>query len=487
MSIDGEHPGCRRAARRGSGAPPRSGRAGRILVFMLVATGGLTTVGCSDRGPTAPDGVEEVGEGVGRANTDDLPARLRRLAEERGVTPLPPSPRVRGSLARLGRMLMFDKILSGNRDISCMTCHLPSLGTGDGRSLAIGQGGTGIGPDRVHPAGVFIPRNAPPLFNLHLLDHLFWDGRVEGDGAGGVHTPAGSALAPAMETAFEFGPLSAIGLFPVLSRDEMRGELGENELAAVPDGDPEEIWSALMHRLGAIPAYRRMFEAAYPLTAFRDMSFAHASNAMAGFLLTAFVFDNSPWDRFLAGSDPALSREQLAGALKFMNAPCVQCHNGPGFSDDAFHNVALAQFGPGTGNGPSGRDDFGRMNVTGESGDLYRFRTTMLRNVELTAPYGHAGQFQRLGDFIDHYSRSDEKLRAYSDSDIPDPKLRGTLLSGNGERIIETRDPLILGVEFDENFTRQVTAFMLALTDERARRLGRLVPRRVPSGLDVDR
>ena len=45
-------------------------------------------------------------------------------------------------------------------------------------------------------------------------------------------------------------------------------------------------------------------------------------------------------------------------------------------------DVALAQFGPGQGNGPSGRDDFGRMNVTGDPDDIYRFRSTMLRNVE---------------------------------------------------------------------------------------------------------
>jgi cytochrome c peroxidase len=307
------------------------------------------------------------------------------------------------------------------------------------------------------------------------------------DAAGAFHTPAGDQITPAMIAVLEFGAASAVGFFPVLSREEMRGLPGENELADIADTDMTGIWAAAMRRLGAIPRYRELFEEAYPGTAFQDMSFAHASNAMAGFLLTAFVSDDAPWDQFLAGRDGALSLEQLEGAVKFMNAPCAQCHNGAGFSDDDFHNVALAQFGPGAGDGASGRDDFGRMKVTGTPDDIYRFRSTMLRNVELTAPYGHAGQFADLALFIDHYSESADKLRAYSAGDIPEPLLRGRLLEENKEAIIASRDPLILPVAFDHVFVRQVTSFMLALTGKGARNLSHFTPPRVPSGLPVDR
>src|SRR4030095_11151351 len=112
--------------------------------------------------------------------------------------------------------------------------HMPGLGTGDGRSLSIGQGATGLGLDRVHPQSAFIPRNAPPLFNLHALKSNFWDGRVNTDQQGNFHTPAGDQLTTAMTRVFEFGPLSALPLFPVLSREEMRA-FGGNELAAIPD------------------------------------------------------------------------------------------------------------------------------------------------------------------------------------------------------------------------------------------------------------
>ena len=84
-----------------------------------------------------------------------------------------------------------------------------------------------------------------------------------------------------MARAFEFGALSALPLFPVLSREEMRAADG-NELADVKDKQPQQVWKALMDRLGRIPEYRRMFEAAYPGTRFAQMNFAHASNAIAG-------------------------------------------------------------------------------------------------------------------------------------------------------------------------------------------------------------
>jgi cytochrome c peroxidase len=418
------------------------------------------------------------------ARSDTLAALVRQLAVGRKIGPMARAPFVRPSLVRLGQALAFDKELSGNRDISCMTCHLPVFATGDALRLSIGQGATGLGPNRVHPQGLFIPRNAPPLFNLTALKSLFWDGRVSVDDAGQFHTPAGDQLTPQMTRVFEFGPASALGLFPVLSREEMRAQSG-NELAAIPDEDNQAIWRALMRRLGRIPAYRYMFEAAYPGTRFRDMTFAHASNAIAGFLVDQYSFTRTPWDRFLAGDDDALSPAQLAGAKTFMSIKCSLCHNGPAFSDNKFHNVAVAQFGPGKGNGAGGTDDFGRMNVTGSAADQYTFRTTPLRNVVLTAPYGHDGAIAGLKDFIAHYSESDTKLRTF-DASLLGPLLQGTVVA-NTEAVIAARDTIILGVVLPDSTVGQLLSFMTALTDPSAIDLTRTIPRRVPSGLPIDR
>jgi cytochrome c peroxidase len=415
---------------------------------------------------------------------DELVRSVRQLAAARGIGPMPAPPEVRTSLVKLGEALAFDKILSGNRDISCMTCHLPAAGTGDGRSLSIGQGATGLGAQRVHPDGAFIPRNAPPLFNLSALNSMFWDGRVSRDEAGQFHTPAGPDLTPEMTREFEFGAVSALGLFPVLSREEMRAFSG-NELASIADTDPQGVWRALMLRLGSIPEYRRLFTQAYPGTPFEDMSFAHASNAIAGFFLAEFNFTDTPWDRFLAGKDNALDLEQLTGAQTFMSIRCSLCHNGPAFTDNEFHNVAVAQFGPGKGNGASGLDDFGRMNVTGADADRYLFRTTPLRNVTITGPYGHDGAFFGLRDFIAHYSESDIKLRSFT-VPLNEPLLQGTLLT-NFEDILATRDTILNGVVLPDQIVDQLVAFMTALTDPAARTLHLRVPQRVPSGLPVDR
>ncbi len=439
----------------------------------------LSLVACGDQGATAPRPAPE----LSRAHGNPLADTVRQLTAGRGITALEQPQPVRGSLVRLGQALAFDKILSGNRDIACMTCHLPPFATGDARSLAIGQGATGLGPSRVHPQGVFIPRNAPSLFNLFALKPLFLDGRVFQDEAGRYHTPAGDRLTPDMTRVFEFGTLSALPLFPVLSRSEMRAD-GDNELAAIADDHEPEIWRALMARLGSIREYRRMFEAAYPGQRFENMNFAHASNAIAGFLTDRLAFNHSPWDRFLHGRDDALTPHQLAGAKNFMSARCSICHNGAAFTDNRFHNVALAQFGPGEGDGIGGHDDFGRMRVTGNPAEQYAFRTSPLRNIELTGPYGHDGAFIQLRDFVSHYSESDIKLRSFDVAQL-EPLLRGTLLPTT-ENILATRDPLLAGVVFTPQQIDDVTEFMKALTDPAARDLRRITPRRVPSGLPVD-
>jgi cytochrome c peroxidase len=459
---------------------------GKAWIGMLAVSAALIgLLGCADDDddtPTAPEPAPS--PALSRSEMSALAAEVRQLTAGRGITALGRPPQVRSTLVRLGQALAFDKILSGNRDISCMTCHLPTFATGDGRSLSIGQGATGLGTSRVHPQGAFIPRNAPPLFNLFAMQPLFWDGRVVKDELGVFHTPAGAALTAAMTQVFEFGSLSALPLFPVVSREEMRDTVGSNELADVSDEHPEQVWEALMVRLGAIPEYRRLFQEAYPGQSFNQMSFAHATNAIAGFFIARLSFNNSPWDRFLRGNDAAMTPVQLQGAKNFMSARCSVCHNGPALTDNKFHNVAVIQFGPGKGDGVNGKDDFGRMRETGVATDQYAFRTPPLRNVELTAPYGHDGAFFDLREFVDHYSESDVKLQNFNIAQL-EPVLQATVLPTKND-ILATRDPLLTGVVFAPQVVDEVTEFMKALTDPAARQLQLIVPGRVPSGLPVD-
>jgi cytochrome c peroxidase len=464
----------------------------RVVVMSSVLLSPLLA-GCSKDASNAVGPALQPSQALAERNgpneeSDDgsLAREVRTLAAAHGIGPLEAPPRVRPELVRLGQALVFDPLLSGNRNIACSTCHLPAFATTDGRSLGIGTGGSGLGPERTLGTGFVIARHAPPAFNLSALRTIFWDGRVMADAAGHLHSPAGIQLTPAMLKTFELGPASAQGMFPVTARPEMRGfqPSAQNELASIDDADFTGMWRALMARLGKVPEYRRLFEAAYPGTRFDEMTFAHASNAMAGFFVANLSFDDSPWDRFLAGRDEALDRVALRGAKTFMTVGCASCHNGPMLTDGQFHNVALAQFGPGKGNGASGRDDFGRMNITGNPADRCAFRTTPLRNVELVGPYGHAGQFVDLRSFVEHYSDADAKLLQYDVRQL-DASLQGTLLH-NATDILATRDRLLDGMRLTPQQIDDVTAYLRALTDPKARRLGHLTPGRVPSGLPVD-
>jgi cytochrome c peroxidase len=450
-------------------------RPGAIGAFVLLI------VACSDQPTrglvTAPDE-----SAAARKPPVDaaVVAAVRAMAASRGIVPLN-VPRVRPELSKLGRALLFDPILSGNRNTACATCHLPAFGTGDGTMLSVGEGGSGFGPARTHPDGVFIPRNAPSLFNLSAMKRLFWDGRVQVEN-GVVSTPAGAAVTPAMQHVFEFGPASALAMFPVTSRIEMRGQASSgNELAALADDDFTGIWAGIMRRLGAIPEYRAMFEAAYPGQKFSAMTFAHASNAIGGFMVDKLSFNRTPWDRFLTGDDRALTAAQLDGALTFLSLKCSICHTGATLSDQEFHNVAVAQIGPGAGDGADGHDDFGRMRVSGDAADRYRFRTTPLRNVELTGPYGHDGSVRSLRDFIAHYSDSHLKLQNFDAMTLEGP-LQSTL-QPNADLILAQRDTLLDGVVFGDDVVDKLMAYMSALTDDAARDLSKLTPPRVPSKL----
>ena len=461
----------------------------------------LSLVGCA-ADAVEPTDVGATDQDLSRAEREALVKSTRNSIAQRGVTPVPRAPVVRQELVKLGQALAFDKLLSGSRDVSCMTCHPVEFATGDGRHLSMGVAGTGSGPART---GNFAlgeeGRNAPPFWNLHVMPKLFWDGRVEQLANGFVKTPGDAHITPAMRAVFEFGAISALPMFPVTARDEMRGFGAANDLALIDDSNLPAIWSGLMARLGAIPAYRQMFEAAYPGTPFANMTFAHASNAIGGFIVAKFEARNSPWDKFLEGDDRALDTEALRGAEVFMRT-CVNCHSGSVGSDLKFHNTALAQFGPGPrsgGNGPSGVDDFGRERVTGFEVDRFAFRTTPLRNVEFTAPFGHTGEIVDLRDFIDHYSAHftangtpigaipgpAQNLREYDVTQI-DARLRPTLVNNTND-VISHIDPLFAaGSPIRPEFVDPITAFMFANTDDEsiANALD-VKPLTVPSNLPV--
>jgi len=312
--------------------------------------------------------------------------------------------------AKLGQLLFYDKILSGNQNISCGTCHHHDLGGSDGLSLGIGEGGEGVGTERTqgNESGAIrrrIPRHAPALWNLGAksIDVLFHDGRLSrsDDYENGFNSPAEERLPDGLNSL-----LAAQALFPVTSRFEMAGDPEENSIARAAFDRIDHVWPIIAKRVRSIPTYAEQFLAAFPhLRTATDISIVDIANALAAFIGTEWRSMDSPFDAYVKGQLTALSAEQQRGMrLFFGRAQCDTCHSGALFSDQKFHALALPPFGPGRTrpHDPMPRD-VGRMGETDDLRDAYRFRTPSLRNVQLTAPYGHNGAYNALDDMIKHH------------------------------------------------------------------------------------
>ncbi|MEM8710787.1 MAG: cytochrome c peroxidase [Planctomycetota bacterium] len=280
--------------------------------------------------------------------------------------------------AALGRLLFFDPILSAASDVACGTCHIPAFAYADGLALAIGTGGSGVGPDRV--PGLEFPnagRNAPSLLNVAFnglgvtsegfwpsRSPMFWDHRIRG--------------------------LEAQVLEPIRAAAEMRGSSVLEE-----DAVPEAL-----QRLAAIPEYVDLFDDAFGSPGIDE---TRLSYALATYIRT-LVVRNSPFDRFMRGDEGAMTPQQQRGMEVFDEAECAGCHNGQMFSD-----WSLKSLGVGPNPDRPGND---------EGAGNFRFRSASLRNVELTAPYMHNGTLATLEEVIDFYAAGVSVHPSVSSNDL---------------------------------------------------------------------
>ncbi|WP_298971032.1 cytochrome c peroxidase [uncultured Roseobacter sp.] len=338
------------------------------------------------------------------------------LATAAGAGDLPPALTAADFLqfdrdqAALGHSLFYDTILSGNRNISCAHCHHPDFGTGDGLSLGIGEGGQGLGPDRTPGAGLSriakrIPRNAPGLWNLGARDvHvMFHDGRLSTSDlfGNGFNSPAEEWLPKGLNSL-----LAAQALFPLVAQFEMAGNPGENEVIGAVHDRIDNAWPILAKRVRTDARYGPQFVQAFDhIKTAEEVTIVEVANTLAAFMAVEWTSIDSPFDRYLAGDTSALTDEQQKGMeLFYGKAACDSCHAGPLMTDQKFHALGLPAFGPGRTRlfDPYARD-VGRMSESNRLEDAYAFRTPMLRNVALTAPYGHNGAYPTLEAMVRHH------------------------------------------------------------------------------------
>ncbi|MEM9297441.1 MAG: cytochrome c peroxidase [Bacteroidota bacterium] len=337
-------------------------------------------------------------------------------------TPIPENNPLTSEKAELGRLLFWDPVLSGNKDVACATCHHPSQGYADGLDLSIGIGGSGLGELRT--GTVLAKRNAHTILNTafngidkdgitHPLNSpMFWDNRAMS--------------------------LEEQALLPILSKEEMLGnEIHENV-----------IYDTIVGRLSAIPKYRQSFQQVFGTD---SIHVDRIAKAIATFERT-LVTSNSPFDRYLRGDRTAMTPQQINGMNAFINVGCAECHGGPMFSDFELHTLGVP--------------DNPKLPETDGGFGAYEFRTPTLRNLALTAPYMHNGMHTSLIEVMNFYEEISE-----GDDQVINEKVSGNDIA-----------PLARALDMDEDATDEIIAFINALNDSD---FDRAIPVRVPSGLPV--
>ena len=409
---------------------------------------------------------------------------------------------------KLGKLLFFDKVISGNKNISCATCHHPFAAMGDGLSLPVGEGGLGLGVTRdtgtednvIHER---VPRNAPHIFNLGAkeFDKMFYDGRAQVDATqpSGFLTPVGDQFPIGVVSS----ALSAQAMFPVTSPAEMAGQAGENPIAdaAVANNiaGPGGVWDLLAGRLQKINGYVELFKDAFDdIEEPNDITFAHAAEAIGSFESAAWRCDNSRFDQFLRGNRKALSVREKSGMKLFYHkkkANCVKCHSGTFQTDQQFHAIAMPQIGPGKGDNQDdysdGHDDFGRERVTLDPVDRFRFRTPSLRMVAQTGPWGHSGPYNDLEAVVRHHMDSVGSLMNYDAEQAVLPSrddldAQDFVVANDAARLAAIAAASeIEPFEMNDRQFGDLIAFLHALTDTSCIDLRMDVPKSVPSGLSL--
>jgi cytochrome c peroxidase len=239
----------------------------------------------------------------------------------------------------LGRKLFFEDRLSVDATISCAFCHNPLLSFADGRYLEMGVWGQKGS------------RNSTTLLNRVFAREQFLDGRAKN--------------------------IEEVILEHLQNPKEMNNSL-ENVVKV----------------LRADQYYRNAFKKVFKT----KVTAEGMSKAIASFVRT-LVSGDSPYDRFMAGDESALSESAQRGLTLFQSARlnCTSCHLGPNFTDENYNNNGAGQDIP--------EPDLGRYYVTKNDQDKGKFKTPTLRDIARTSPYMHNGSLKSLLDVIEFYDK----------------------------------------------------------------------------------
>jgi cytochrome c peroxidase len=286
----------------------------------------------------------------------------------------------------LGKMLFFDPILSGSGQISCSSCHNPQTSWADRVNVPVGHD---------HLEG---PRNTPSLLNVHARKTLFWDGRVNS--------------------------LEEQAISPIEAHHEMN-----------------MIADKLPLKIAQKKDYKALFAKAYGS---EEITMDKVVGALADFQRT-LTSRRSRFDEFVDGKYALLNDKEIKGLHLFRTkARCMNCHSGPMFTDEGFHNIGLTYY-------KRKYEDLGRFEITKDPEDVGKFRTPSLRDVMNSEPWMHNGLFGDMMGIINIYN---------SGMHMNDP----TPAKKAADPLYPFADPLLKPLKLDLEEREALVAFLHAVT-----------------------
>jgi Di-haem cytochrome c peroxidase len=367
---------------------------------------------------------------------------------------------------------------------SCGTCHFGEAATKAGAQLNLHVGAEGRSYTdengnfivRRRTQEILIKKRSVPLFpGDTLVDAL--PTLTDIDTIGGqrvVTTPAPFYHQPPPEALLATGRLDELDSVGRLSMSVIGfafnnrllfggfgGEPSTTQRSLNPFNDPagENMTLLLLdaHRmlnfqsaeLIKIPAFVKLFQDAFPPEAADAAATGDLTKlvndvtvfrATATFLRTV-VTRNTPFDRFTAGDNRALSASQQRGARLFFTkateggAGCFSCHSGPMLNKQAndpdvagigqlieenFVNVGIGDHPvqalnalargrldptkPGADGFPYHAEDTGRQEITQNPDHAFKFRSLTLRQLKDAGNFFHNGSFTKVRDVVEYFN-----------------------------------------------------------------------------------
>ena len=337
--------------------------------------------------------------------------------------PVPPNNPITEPKRVLGKILFWDEQFSSSGTVSCGTCHTSTAGGGDPRRVqSAGFDGVLNTPDdvfaspgviasdaandfRSEPGVLFASqvtsRVSPSAFMGAYFTTNFWDGRA---GPTFVSPETGQTVLNnngALESQAVAPPLSDVEMaHDSRTWAQIAAKLQDAKPLAFVDQLPADVAAALADN----PNYPVLFQRAFGTGVINADRIAMA---IATYERT-LVPNQTPWDRFTAGQNNALTPQQVQGLNVFTGgaAHCNACHGGNLFADNQFHNIGLRPV----------VEDRGRQIVTGNNNDRGKFKTPSLRNVGLKNSFFHNGRITTLEDVIRFYVQAPGAPTRFNDN-----------------------------------------------------------------------